>query len=225
MRTRPASVGTRWSAPRRRGRRRARSRSAAVAATPVSIRTPWLRHSSISQSVRPASRSRPGPTAALRRAPPACSSRSTTRTRWPRPDSTRAHSRPAGPAPTTRTSPGIPSEPSVGGSFGLVPAAGLAHAAHDGVAVVPHPTGLVAEDARPGPRRIAGPHQPDQSGLGDLGPGHLDEVADAVVGGGLRPTGSTTLPWSTTSARPEAACRMCRHRSRLKPAWVWASGR
>ncbi len=37
--------------------------------------------------------------------------------------------------------------------------------------------------------------------------------------------GSTTLPWSTTAALPAAARRMCRHRSRLKPAPVWASGR
>ncbi len=58
-------------------------------------------------------------------------------------------------------------------------AAGLSHAAHQGVAVVPHPAGLVAEDAGPHPLGRARTHQVHQAGLGDLGPGHLDQVGDA----------------------------------------------
>ena len=152
---------------------------------PVSTTTPWARHSATSHSASPARRSRPGPTAAARRAPPARSDRSTTRTRCPRADSTRAHSSPATPAPTISTSPLDRIGPVHRGLERLVAAAGLAHAAHHRVAVVPDMAGLVAEDAGPHPGAVAAAHQGHQARLGDLGPGHLDQVGRPVVEGGL----------------------------------------
>ena len=69
----------------------------------------------------------------------------------------------------------------VGWLVGLVAAAGLAHAAHDGVAVVADVTGLVAQDAWPDPVWRARPDQRHQAGVGDLCPGHLDQVGRPAV--------------------------------------------
>ncbi len=68
---------------------------------------------------------------------------------------------------------------------GLVTAVRLTDTADDRVAVVTHPAGLVAQNARPhlvGRARACETHQ---VGFGDLRPGHLDHVGDAVGQGGL----------------------------------------
>ena len=69
----------------------------------VTIRTPQRRHSDSSQSTSAARRSLPGARAATRTIPPRLWSRSMSVTSWPAAAATRAHSRPAGPPPTTRT--------------------------------------------------------------------------------------------------------------------------
>ena len=104
----------------------------------------------------------------------------------PAPGRTRARPRPP---PTTSTSVGR----RIGAPDGRVvstvswPTAGLAHAADDRVAVVTDVAGLVAEDARPDPVGLPGADRRHQPGVGDLGPGHLDQVGHPVVEGRLRP--------------------------------------
>ena len=68
--------------------------------------------------------------------------------------------------------------------------------------------------------------QGDQAGVGDLGPGHLDQVGvPRPTGPGSAASGSTTLPCRTTGTRAGGRARMARHSSRLVAGGVWASGR
>ncbi len=63
------------------------------------------------------------------------------------------------------------------GILGLAATRGLADAGDDRVAGVAHLATLVAAGARADPVGFAGGHLRDEIGVGDLGPGHLDGVA------------------------------------------------
>ena len=65
--------------------------------------------------------------------------------------------------------------------LGLMAAARVTDAGDDGVAVVAYPAGLVAQDARPDPLGVAAPQLGHQVRVGDLCPGHLDQVGAAAV--------------------------------------------
>ena len=179
------------------------------------MRRPSRWHSASSQSRSRASRSRPGG-APRSAAPRRCGSpRSASRTRWTRPARTRAASRPAGPPPTTSTSRAPRVGALLGRVLGLVAAAGVAGAGDQGIAGVAHPAGLIAQQAGPG---YCGPvlaQLGDQLGVGDLGQGHLDQVAGAAVQRGLGRGGSTTLPCSTTGTTPASASRTRRAQGQL----------
>ncbi len=67
------------------------------------------------------------------------------------------------------------------GILGLPPAGRFPDAGDDRVACVAHLAGLVAADARSNPLRCPGAQLGDEVGVGDLRPGHLHRVGDAVV--------------------------------------------
>ena len=67
------------------------------------------------------------------------------------------------------------------GILGLAAARRLADAGDDRVAGVAHLAGLVAASARADPVGLAGGHLGDEIGVGDLGSGHLDGVAQRLV--------------------------------------------
>ena len=223
---RSGTAGTRWPAPPRLLRARAVSRSAGATSTPVSRSTPCRRHSATSHSARSARRLAPrahrrppqrAPGPRRPAPPPAPGGRAA--------GSTRAHSRPATPAPTMSTSR-LTVGPVNGGLDRLVAAAGLTHAAHHRDCGCPGPgrPGCTGCRAAPGAVATARPTPPGgarRSGPGSSPPGRRVPSSRAA----WATAGSTTLPCSTTAARPAAASRIWRHSSRLKAAPVWASGR
>ncbi len=65
-----------------------------------------------------------------------------------------------------------------------------------------------------------------QAGVGDLGPGHLDQVGGAVGQRAIRPwSGRPRSPAAPRGPGRRRPARIAAHSSRLTPAGVWASGR
>ena len=167
-----------------RGPRRARRWSASRPVSIVTPEPPALGEQPLAEGGQPLA-SGPAGRVDAGRPRPARSARAT-RTRCPRAASTRAHSRPAGPAPTTRTSAGGPRRPRRsrarwsrsrcrGSPTQLTSGLRLSRTRQ---AWLHRMQGRTRSDS-------PAPHQADQAGLGDLRPGHLHQVGHPVVQGGL----------------------------------------
>ena len=198
--TRLRRPGSRWRAPRRR-RGRSAARWSAPTSRPVSMATPRRRHSSASQATR-----RTAGAALRRHARRACRTVRPARTSWPRMAATRAHSRPAGPPPTTSTDLGCGGGGVPVGVAGLVPGRRLADAAsRSGCGRrAPGTPGCIGCTAAAGPSAASASLR-GEVGVGELGPGHLDGVGDAVPTAHSAWPASTIEPCSTTATS-------CRHR-------------